>query len=568
MDGIRTLVAALALVALLGATGSAQKNVLLIIADDLGVDMIGAYGEATDPANTPVINQLAANGVLFRNAWSNPGCSLTRASMMTGRHAFRTGIGWNVAYADDHFELYPEEVSIADLLAPTYRTAAVGKWHLGAKQESNALHPQLLGFDHYRGNLTVLGGIIGQTYFNFPKVIDGVESTSTTYSTTDIVDDALDLIRSFGERPWFVWMAFNNPHAPFHKPPASLHTYALPEPVSGNIPIHARAMTEAMDTELGRLFASMSPAVLANTIIIFVGDNGTDGPVVLPPFDPAKAKGTMYEGGLNVPLIVYGSGVAAGAECAGLVNLSDLFATIAEIAGVSAPIGTDSVSIVPYFSQPGQASLRPWVYSEVFKQNLSEPSNGFGPYVVWDRAVRDDRHKLIWELDDSLLPTTVRFFDLTDDPFETVNLLDAPLGSVATQAFAKLTLVMQRMIPRWLDIGHGLAGVFGVPKLVGSGEMIAGRRIKLELSGAAPLSVALLIFGPNSSSVPFKGGVRVPVPDMVVKGFTGFTGKMTVSQAWPALVPTGVRSFYQFWIYDFFAPAGLAASNALVATAP
>ena len=132
-------------------------------------------------------------------------------------------------------------------------------------------------------------------------------------------------------------------------------------------------MLEALDTELGRLLAGIDPAVLAETIVFVVGDNGTAAQATTPPFDPDHAKNTVFEGGINVPFFVSGPGIPAGAECEGLVNLTDLLATVAELTGGGPVTAEDSVSIVPYFSDPTQASLRPWIYSE----RMESPIAGF-----------------------------------------------------------------------------------------------------------------------------------------------------------------------------------------------
>lgn len=557
---------------LLGVPTSGQQNVLLIIADDVGTDLIGAYGDHPVPGKTPVIDALAADGILFRNAWSHPVCSPTRAAMLTGRHAFRTGIGYAVQYGVASMELYPEEVTIADVLSPTYTTAALGKWHLSAKALSDVDHPQLLGFDEYRGNLAVLPtslpGLLGDGYYNFNKVVNGSTSVSTTYNTTDIVDDALDLISSY-DKPWFIWMAFNAPHTPYHKPPGHLHTYDLPDDITTSWAEHGRAMLEALDTELGRLFASMDPVVLSNTLIIFLGDNGTSEFIVTPPADPNKAKETVYEGGVNVPLIIVGPGVVAGEECEALVNLTDIFATIAEIGGFSASSGVDSVSLVPYFSDPDVPSLREWIYTELTR--VITPGgefNSFGPFDIWDRAVSDGHYKLMWEYDGGWSPNTVRLFDLGADPTESVNLLDLPLGPIAQAKFDKLTEIMVDVIPTWLDAGHGHVGSQGVPVLGGEGDLFPGTAMQIDLTSARAGAATFLMVGLSSITLPLAGGVIVPKPDLVIGGFvTNELGALTLSAQWPSGIPADFRLYLQHWIDDPVASNGFAASNALIATA-
>ncbi|MFT7464637.1 MAG: arylsulfatase B [Pseudohongiellaceae bacterium] len=339
--------------------GDPLPNFLLLLADDLGIDRVGAYGAHPDPGNTPVIDQLAADGMLFRNAWANSFCSATRAALLTGRHGFRTGIGTFVKNGPTASELPLDELTLPQVLAPTHRNAVVGKWHLSA----NPSHPQAVGFESHRGSRSNLPGSDSLAYFAWDKNIDGVIVPSTTYATTDTVDEALAFIASFSAapepEPWFLWVAFNAPHKPFHAPPAGLHSMTLPSQVGpGDEPLFMQAMAEAMDTEIGRPLAGIDPAVLAGTIVIFVGDNGTDGTATTAPFLPGHAKSTVFDGGVHVPLIVKGPGVLAGAECDGLVGATDLFATLTELAGVAVADPADSLGFAPYLAAPTMPSLR------------------------------------------------------------------------------------------------------------------------------------------------------------------------------------------------------------------
>jgi arylsulfatase A-like enzyme len=417
-----------------------RPNVLLLIADDLGVDNVGAYAEHPEPARTPVIDQLAAQGLLFRNAWSNQTCSPSRSTLLTGRYTFRTGVGRALTYATTDFELGLDEDTLPQaLLGGGYRTAAVGKWHLAAQGISGPQHPLLLGFEHHRGPMDNLPGPNGGSdYWDYAKAVDGVITQSTTYATTDQVDDALALIASFGSAPWFLWLAFSAPHSPYHAPPAALHTYDLPTEVTGNVPVHMKAMAEAMDTEIGRLLASIPPGVLADTIVIFLADNGTTGVSTTPPFDPDHAKASLYEGGVNVPLIVAGPGVVAGEECAALVNLTDVVATVAELAGVASPSAEDAVSLVPYFSDPDRSPVRTWVYSQRFA-----PVGFLSVYTADRRTARNVRFKLLVNFDASAQPTASELFDLSADPFETTDLLQGALTPFQQAAHDQLVLKMQ-----------------------------------------------------------------------------------------------------------------------------
>ena len=203
------------------------------------------------------------------------------------------------------------------------------------------------------------------------------------------------------------------------------------------------AMVEALDTELGRLLASMTPAVRARTNVIFVADNGTKDYVIEPPFPSDHGKGTMYEVGLNVPLIVQGPMVAQtarGGQCDALVGTVDFHATVVQRLGLSG--GTiDSYSLEPYLTDPTTDSIRPFIYSDKFKPNqlaFSDPdTNG-----SWQRAIRDDRYKLIRRFN-----TPDELYDLDVDPHEGTNLLDEPfLTAEQADAYDWLTTTMGRLL--------------------------------------------------------------------------------------------------------------------------
>lgn len=381
-----------------------QPNIVVIIADDFGVDMLGAYGEGSETPCTPNIDRLAQTGMLFRNAWANPSCSPTRASTLTGRHGFRTGIGTPGMGPT----LSLSEVTLPEMLIG-YTSSAIGKWHLSGN--SSATHPNDSGFDHFSG---ALGGLVNN-YYLWPKVVDGQQSMSTTYATIDTTNEAISAIAVMPE-PWFAWVSYNAPHSPYQEPPNDLcATSDCPEAWCNNLPANptnrdlGHAMTEAMDSEIGRLLDVLD-AVDPDAWVIFMGDNGTAAQLSQQPFTPMHAKGTVYEGGLNVPLIVKGPGVVA-AECAGLVSCVDLFATFAQLAGSTAS-SEDSVSMVPYFRNPRQ-SIRETVYSETFS-----PNGSIQPNTDHQRAIRDERYKLIRRSGES-----DEFFDLWNDPFETADLL-------------------------------------------------------------------------------------------------------------------------------------------------
>ena len=360
-----------------------KPNVVLILADDMGVDYVGAYGEAPNPPCTPNIDSLAGGGMLFRNAWAHPTCVPARAALLTGRHGFRTGLGVPGANGD----LALAETIVPEMLTG-YASACFGKWHLAGN--NNNAHPNQSGFLDYAGPI---GGFVDD-YQNWPKITNGAPSTSTNYLTRETADDAISWLQSAPE-PFFLFLSFNAPHAPWHIPPPAscsgaspagcAETYCGNLPMPSTVPDRTKAMTEAMDHQIGRVLDTLA-VVDPGAYVVFMGDNGSARQSIEPPFPPGHGKATVYEGGVNVPLIIRGPTVA-NAECSGLVSIVDLFATIGELAGFPA-VTEDSVSLVPYFTSPG-TSLRNTVYTETFTPN------GAGPYTSHDRAVRNGRYKLI-----------------------------------------------------------------------------------------------------------------------------------------------------------------------------
>lgn len=355
----------------------AQQNTILIIADDVSPDYFGCFSSTTDTANTPNIRALTERGIKFTKVWSAPVCSPARAGILTGRYPFRTGVG-GVITSSTSPQIDTSEMSIAKLLkyyAPvTYNTACVGKWHLTINQPSKRLNPNKLGFDLYSGNFN--GAITN--YYYYQRVKNGILDTITTYATTQTVDDAIDWMDTMNtSKPFFLWMAFNAPHDPFHLPPSTLcNTTGLSgttTDIAANPEKYFKSALEAMDTEIGRLLDYLTlNNLMDSTNIIFIGDNGNQGQVAQIA-DPSKSKGTIYDYGVRVPMIIAGPAVVIGNRTSDeLINTPDLFATIAELSGFtnwrnSIPIGTtiDSKSFLHILKN--QVSInRTWIFSETF----------------------------------------------------------------------------------------------------------------------------------------------------------------------------------------------------------
>jgi arylsulfatase A-like enzyme len=406
-------------------------NILVVVLDDVGVDQFSAYGEAgacsgngnqcasdadcpgvqtciTDYPTTPTINEIAQQGILFRNAYAAPTCKTARAAGMTGRYPQRTGVLSNAA------DFPPDERTIAEALkdpsiVPTeYATAAFGKWGLG-----NDVSPLDQGFDHYAGSL---GSGIGN-YFSWNRTVDTTTSPCSpgsqacpdeSYVTTVNANDAIAWIGNRTE-PWFVWFAFNAPHSPWQVPPHDLVTpetlARLPDDGMGNPAPEGTscdgfdrecylAMLEAADHELARLL----DVVPEDTWVILLGDNGTPNQITAAPFEMTQAKGSVFEPGINVPLVVRTpEPTLAGSESEAFVHIVDLFSTVIEIAGGTPPRDRllDSLSLLPVIHDPS-VSMRP--------VDFGEGAPG--------KVARNGRYKLMRS------GTGDAFYDLQQDPFE------------------------------------------------------------------------------------------------------------------------------------------------------
>ena len=412
-----------------------RPNILLIISDDLGVDWASCYATGRNLPSTPNLDRLCATGVTFTNAWANPICSPTRATMLTGRYAFRTGVGDQIGGRTDD-GLDPDELTIPDLLdaatEPRYTHAAIGKWHLGGANNGRRNSPGRLGFSHYSGSIRGASG----DYHEWTKTVDGSDSVVTRYATTETVDDAL---RWSDDRdsPWFLWLAFNAPHTPFHAPPDDLHGVVgltgTPEHINANQRDYFRAMIEAMDSEIGRLLDSLAPEVRSRTDVIYIGDNGTAGGVARPPLTRQTAKGTLYQGGVHVPLVVAGPSVIdGGRNVDALASATDIFATVLDLANVDllatipGDVRIDSLSLVPYLRGEEPATPRRHAVAELFGANTRPARAG--------KAIRGARYKLI-----RLEQGTDELYDLLADPHESNNLLSTtPLGDDEQQAYDEL----------------------------------------------------------------------------------------------------------------------------------
>lgn len=259
--------------------GQRDGNVLLIVLDDLATHQLETYGSRPDQPSTPTINALAAEGVLFQNAYAFASCTPGRAAMMTGRYPTRSGMGEAMDASADRTTLPLSEVTLPEMLKESrhgYTSALIGKWHLTSYSYPNARYaPNDHGFDWWQGSLEQLGSAISPVgvtnYTRWERITNGRPEIITDYATTVTANDVIAQTQALPE-PWFITAAFNAPHTPLHAPPAALHSQDLTNITCGSLTdpdagTCYNAMVEAVDTEIGRMLATIDPAVLSLSLI-------------------------------------------------------------------------------------------------------------------------------------------------------------------------------------------------------------------------------------------------------------------------------------------------------------
>jgi len=429
-------------------SGYAQRNVVLIIADDLGRDYCDIYSDhGPSVVNLTNVRRLLTRGVVFNNAWSNPLCSPTRAGILTGRYSFRTGVGDVVDGSNTKLGLTENIIpKMLNLYSPNgISKACIGKWHVTSSGPAGYNYPTTMGYDHYEGNLSGALGQPGQLaigYNNWTKITNGISSNCTNYATTENVNNAISYINSQpATKPFYLHLAFNAPHTPYHLPPANLITSTTlsgaQTDITANPVPYFQAMVEAMDKEIGRFFDYLiTTGKWNNTDIIFIGDNGDD-PLVA---QTSPSKGSLYQAGVTVPFIISGPDVVNPNRTSNaLVNTTDIFATILELFGdtnwrTRIPTTTvDSKSLMPILLNQA-TTVRPWAYTEIFKL---APTSGDG------KAIRNTDYKLI-KFDNG----TEKFFNLTNSPLENAarDLLNGALTTTQITNYNYLCTEMTNLV--------------------------------------------------------------------------------------------------------------------------
>jgi len=370
-----------------------SPNILLILADDMGYGDFGAFNDG--PARTPTLDQLMDESVCLTQHYSgSPVCSPARAALLTGRYPIRTGaITPQEMLGLDRISLH--ETTLGDAFRHGgYHTGLIGKWHNGALDPR--YHPNARGFDEFVG---FRGGWMD--YYRWWLDVNGTIRPGDGRYLTDVLTDAgVDFIRRHRADPFLLCMMYNAPHSPLQAPAEVVQPY-LDAGLRPGVAL-TYAMIEVMDRGIARLLEELDQQGLAeNTVVLFSSDNGPAfllRPDQVPPDvhrDTTRfncgfngAKGSVYEGGIRVPMIVrWPAGLNGGARIDETVHFTDWLPTLLGLAGLERPAGPplDGHDVLPILrgESPQSAPHRFWQF------------NGYSPIAATNAAMRDGDWKLV-----------------------------------------------------------------------------------------------------------------------------------------------------------------------------
>ncbi|MGB5668478.1 MAG: sulfatase [Maribacter sp.] len=385
-----------------------KPNIIIILSDDQGWNDVGFNGGKDIP--TPNLDQLAKAGVSFSSGYaSHPYCSPSRAGLLTGRYQQRFGHENNTPYDQEDTEagLPLDEKLLSETLKENgYRTSAIGKWHLG---DAEKFWPNNRGFDEwygfYGGGLDYWGDTSKKTKMQ-GVLRNGipVPQSELTYLTDDFTNEAVKFIDKNKKEPFFLYLAFNAPHAPIQ---ATSDYLAKTEYIEDGDRSAYAAMVVGMDEGIGKVIAKLkNDGLFENTLIFFYSDNG--GHLNGANNYPFRGhKGMLFEGGIRVPFLVsWPTKIPENQRYEHPISALDIYATVLSATGIKDHNGKplDGVDLMPYLpnnreDKPHEALF--WRYSD-----------GAG------YAVRKDDFKMVM----SGYKEEFLLFDLKTDPYEHENL--------------------------------------------------------------------------------------------------------------------------------------------------
>lgn len=399
------------------ADAADRPNLLVILADDLGIGDVSCYRDVD--VKTPHIDGLARQGMRFTTMRANcTVCSPTRAALLTGRYADRVGVpGVIRTHANNSWGfLDPKVPTLANHLRDGgYHTAIIGKWHLGLTSPNT---PNERGFDFFHGFLgDMMDSYVnhrrhGQNYMRRNNDVIEPKGHATDLFTQWSIDHLNE--RAKENKPFFLYLAYNAPHFPIEPPAEWVERVRkrLPDvPVKRAMNI---AFVEHMDDSIGKVLAALKAnGQDRRTLVFFTSDNGGSLPHAQNNDPFRDGKQSHYDGGLRVPFIASWPGTIEPGSQSGYAGLTfDIFATCLALAGVKPPEGLDAVSLLPILRGQAAPQTERDLY---FVRREGGPAYGGKSY---EAIIRND-----WKLMQNSPFAPLELYNLKDDPQEKNNLI-------------------------------------------------------------------------------------------------------------------------------------------------
>lgn len=370
-----------------------RPNIIFILADDMGYGDFACFNYGL--SHTPHLDALIRESVCLTQHYSaSPLCAPARASLFTGRYPLRTGVIDTICLSRKDC-LSTRERTIGDIFKQAgYATGCIGKWHCGSVERK--YHPNERGFDEF------LGFRAGwNNYFDYRVDRNGIfEKSDGTYMTDLLTKEAVSFVRRHKNEPFFLHLAYSAPHAPYEALEADLKPFVESGRHTPGVS-HIYAMIKRMDEGVGRVLEALRQEGLdENTIVIFSSDNGPqfggDGDWKTDRFNCGfrGAKGSVYEGGIRVPLMVrWPDGLEGGRHFHDVVHFTDWLPTLAAATGIELPtdLCLDGQNVLAALRGEGAQKLntkRFWQWSRSV------------PVITHNAAMRDGDWKLVLPGDD------------------------------------------------------------------------------------------------------------------------------------------------------------------------
>jgi arylsulfatase A-like enzyme len=399
-----------------------QPNIILVMTDDQGWGQIGSHGN--EMISTPHLDRLATESVEFTRFYVSPVCAPTRASLMTGRYNYRTGV---VDTYLGRAMMHGDEVTLAEMLGDAgYRTGIFGKWHLGDT------YPMRAGDQGFQQTLVHKGGGIGQpsdppgtSYFDPILKHNGEQKQFQGYCTDIFFDAAMRFVELNRDQPFFVYIPTNAPHSPYDVPESFIEPYRVKGLSDKDARIYG--MITNIDDNMGKLAAKLDELELAeNTILIFMTDNGPTTQHFTAGLRDQKT--TAFEGGIRVPFFLRWPSQLQAAKVDRVGAHIDVAPTLLAAARVEAPASVefDGVSLLPLLH--GDAAG--WPERTIFIQS----HRGNQPQLYRNFAAVTQKYKLLQPLsfgEPAPPGTPLQLYDLESDPGEQNDVASEQRGELA-----------------------------------------------------------------------------------------------------------------------------------------